>query len=106
MPGHVKLRDMMIAGTHDANTNKLDSGIKFPFSQTQTLNVFEQLSLGIRYLDIRYCMNRASFLKKNKINEQSYDSLTKDFKNQESKLIPYSKVKIYEIINLFLNRLF
>jgi 1-phosphatidylinositol phosphodiesterase len=45
-----KLNELAICGTHDSCTWKWSSG---NYSRTQDLTVFEQLNIGIRYLDIR-----------------------------------------------------
>jgi hypothetical protein len=60
MDPSIKLRDLVIPGTHDSASVTI-SGWK-PFSgvgQTQNLSVYDQLCSGARYLDIRMADNSA-----------------------------------------------
>lgn len=92
IPKDVRLKDLIIPGTHDSNTTILNSKLLVPFSQCQKLNIFEQLSFGVRYLDLRYCMNTSKFLKKHKINQESFDLILKNVDVSMEIIKPYFEV--------------
>ena len=51
----VQIRDLIIPGSHGANTHDLDTPkLLVSFVKCQKLSVLKQLEMGIRYLDIRY----------------------------------------------------
>ena len=93
MPDDVKLRDIIIPATHDSNTTNLEGKLLIPFSLCQKLNIYEQLNFGVRYLDLRYCMNTEKLLKKMNINKEAYTQLSSNYKMSFEKLIDYSKVR-------------
>lgn len=58
IPGHMKLSEMTIPGTHDTAAFQVDQSYLEAFAKCQTLSLRDQLHAGIRFLDIRcrhYC---------------------------------------------------
>ena len=69
LPGYIKLRDLVIPGSHDANSFDLyKPKVAVPFSQCQKLSILNQLKSGIRFMDLRYSLSKAKKLKKLGIN--------------------------------------
>ena len=50
-----KLINLKIPGSHDSNTHTVKKGFwSKKFARCQKINIYEQMKLGIRYLDLRY----------------------------------------------------
>jgi hypothetical protein len=65
LPEHVQLRDLIIPGTHAANSHDLkEPKLLKAFAKCQKLKILDQLEMGIRYLDLRYGIKNKKALKK------------------------------------------
>jgi hypothetical protein len=92
LPDSVLLRSLVLPGTHDSNTNSLDTKFLKTFSRCQKLSVFEQLMSGVRYLDIRYCMCEEKYIKSLGLKENHLLDLLLEKKRDNSRLEKYLKV--------------
>ena len=92
LPKSTKLRSLALVGTHNSNTYNLNTKLLLTFSRCQKFTVFEQLLLGVRYLDIRYCMNEEKFLKSLNLTENHLISLLKAEKKDYKRIEQYLKV--------------
>lgn len=55
LPDHMKLRNLILPGTHSSNSNSLKKPkLSVPFSQCQKTTLVEQLKMGVRFFDMRY----------------------------------------------------
>jgi hypothetical protein len=97
LPKSTRLRSLVIPGTHDSNTNTLKTKILKTFAVCQKFTVYEQLVLGIRYLDIRYCMNDEKFIKSLELNQNHLVELLTSAKKDYTRLEQYFKVSEYLI---------
>lgn len=92
LPKDTRLRSLVIPGTHDANTNSMNTSVLKTFIQCQKFTVFEQLLLGVRYLDIRYCMNHEKVIKSLELSEGHLFSLLTAKKKDYVRIEQYFKV--------------
>lgn len=65
LPKHMLLRDLIIPGTHAANTYDLNEPkLLKSFVKCQKLGIMQQLEMGIRYLDFRFGIKTKKKFKK------------------------------------------
>ena len=70
LPEHLLLRDIIIPGSHAANTYDLETPkLHIPFSRCQLLSIKVQLVCGVRYFDLRICQVDKKYIKEIGINE-------------------------------------
>lgn len=65
-----RLSDILIPGTHNSNTYTV-KGLLKPFARNQKFDIYTQLSLGIRFLDLRYGIRNQVFIDQHGIVEGS-----------------------------------
>lgn len=73
MNSSTTLESLVLVGSHNSNTKCLKNNImQKNYGCCQIMNVYEQLSLGVRYLDIRYSVESDVFLTTNDITFEDY----------------------------------
>ena len=105
----ILLQNLNIPGSHCANSNQLNNGlIQKNYARKQILNPFEQLNLGIRYLDLRFGTKSKNFQTENKLSYEGFIKLigSPDKANRETTRVyfdvSYCSLRVYfELINKF-----
>ena len=70
LPDHMKLRNLIIPGSHAANTISLKKPkLSIPFAQCQKSTLVDQLKMGVRFFDMRYGQVSEKKMKKLGLNE-------------------------------------
>ena len=70
LPPSILLRDLIIPGSHGANTYDLyKPKLMVSFVKCQKINILDQLESGVRYLDLRYAISCKKKFKKLEIEK-------------------------------------